>query len=251
MKNLLKPLLATAVASCLFGISSEAAAGPLDFDRDSFFIVSAERMFGVGFSSTKTEFTEGNQTTTVTRSETGVGLLAPTGTNPYNTPLLGLHYAVIPALTVGASLGLTRVSSKTTTETNGPKTEDEDDPKTGILFAPRVGYIFGFSNSFFLWARGGITYFQSSSGGESKEANVTTKTEKSNSALAFSLDPMFVVTPVNRFGFMFGPVLDFGISGKDKTETTTTTNSTTTTETKENDSKITNFGLQIGIVGYI
>jgi hypothetical protein len=251
MKNLLKPLLATAVASCLFGISSEAAAGPLDFDRDSFFIVSAERMFGVGFSSTKSEVPEGNQTRTTTDSTTGVGLLAPASTNPYNTPLLGLHYSVIPALTVGASLGLTRVSTKTTVETNGKKEETEGDPTTGIIFAPRVGYILGFSNSFYLWARGGITYFQASSSGENSTGTQTTKTESTVSALAFSLDPMFVVTPVNRFGFMFGPVLDLGLSGKSKTETTTTIGSTSNTETRETDRKINNFGLQIGIVGYI
>lgn len=247
MKNLLKPLLATAVASCLFGISSEAAAGPLDFDRDSFFIVSGERMFGVGVSSTKSEVTQGGQTSTTTNSTTGVGLLAPASTNPYNTPLLGLHYSVIPALTLGASLGLTRVSTKTTTEAGGTKTEVEGDPTTGILFAPRVGYILGFSNSFYLWARGGITYYQASSSGETGTGAQLTKTESSTSALAFSLDPMFVVTPVNRFGFMFGPVLDLGLSGKIKTESTTGT----TTTTNEIDSKTTNFGLQIGIVGYI
>ena len=79
MKNLLKPLLAVAVASSLFGISSEAAAGPLDFDRDSFFIVSAERMFGFNYTSTKTDVTVGNSTSTFTNNATGVSLLAPTG----------------------------------------------------------------------------------------------------------------------------------------------------------------------------
>jgi hypothetical protein len=247
MKNLLKPLLAASVASCLFGATREAAAGPLDFDRNSFFIATGERMFGVGLSSTKTEITVGNTTATTTQSTTGIGLLAPAANNPFNTPTLGLHYSVIPALTLGASLGLTRTSSKTTVETGGTKTEKEGDPTTTLLFAPRVGYIFFFSNAFYLWARGGISYYQTSSSGEETNGTQTIKTSSSTSALALSLDPMFVFTPVARFGFLFGPVLDYGVSGKDKTETTIGTNTTT----KEVDFKTTNFGFQVGLMGYI
>ncbi|MCU0657754.1 MAG: hypothetical protein MUF64_21575 [Polyangiaceae bacterium] len=247
MKNLLKPLLATAVASCLFGISSEAAAGPLDFDRNSFFILSAERMFGFNYSSTKTEETAGNTTTTTTDASTGIGLLSPSGGNPFSTPSLGLHYSVIPALTVGASLGLTRISTSTTSEQGGTKVETEGDPTTTILFAPRVGYIFGFTNAVYLWARGGISYYRSSTSSEETVGNNKTTTESTNSGLALSLDPMLVITPVNRFGITLGPVFDIGLSGADKTET----NSGSTTTTTERDVKTSNYGLQFGILGYL
>jgi hypothetical protein len=247
MKNLLKPLLAASVASCLFGTTREAAAGPLDFDRNNFFIATGERMFGLGLSSTKTEVTAGNTTTTITTSDTGIGLLTPAANNPFNTPALGLHYSVIPALTLGASLGLTRLTSKTTTEIGSNKTETKGDPTTTLLLAPRVGYIFFFSNAFYLWARGGISYYQSSSSGEQTVGTQTTKTESTTSALALSLDPMFVFTPVARFGFLFGPVLDYGVSGKSKTETTIGTNTTP----NEVDFKTTNFGFQFGLMGYI
>jgi hypothetical protein len=247
MKNLFKPLLAAAVASCLLGATREAAAGPLDFDRGNFFIATGERMFGFGLTSTKTEISVGSQTSTTTQSTTGIGLLTPAGGNVANTPALGLHYSVIPALTLGASLGLTRTSSKTTTEVGGKSETTEGDPTTGILFAPRVGYIFFFSDAFYLWARGGVSYYQTSSSGEQTTGTQTTKTSTSTSSLALSLDPMFVFTPVTRFGFMFGPVLDYGVSGKSKTESTTGS----TTTTNEIDFKTTNFGFMFGLMGYI
>lgn len=247
MKNLLKSSLAVAVASCLFGISSEAAAGPLDFDRDSFFIVTGERLFGFDYSSTKTDVTAGNTTTTRTDKATSFSLLSPSGNNPYNAPSVGLHYSVIPALTIGAQLGLVRSSSTNSSEANGKTVESDGPTSSGFLFAPRIGYIIGPSNAFYIWARGGITYFQGSSSIETSTNNVVTKSENTRSGLALSIDPMFVVTPVNRFGIMFGPVLDLGLSGKDKTETTTGS----TTNSQENDSKITNFGFQFGLLGYI
>lgn len=251
MKTPLQSLLAVAVASCLFGISSEAAAGPLDFDRDSFFIVTGERMFGFGYSSTKSEDTVGNTKVTSTNKETDISLLAPSGGNAYNTPGVGLHFSVIPALTLGAQLGLVRSSSSNSVETAG-KTTDSDGPTSlGFLIAPRVGYILGPSNAFYIWIRGGVTYYQAGATSEvtSGTGNTaqTTKTENSRSGFALSLDPMMVVTPVNRFGFMFGPVFDYEVSGKVKTETTTGS----TTTSSSHDLNTLNLGFQFGLLGYI
>jgi|GEM_PF-266601 len=246
MKNILKASLPAAIAAALVGAPSVAAAGPLDFDRDSFFIVSAERMFGFSYSQTKSELTVGNQTSTSTTKRSHISLLGGNG-NTYNTPLVGLHYSVIPALTLGAGIGFSRTSGTITQEGSGQSKDTDIDPTTTILLAPRVGYIIGFSNAFFLWARGGITYVNSSNTSESTNGTATTKTENSESHVALSLDPMFVVTPVNRFGFMFGPVLDFDLSGKTKSDTTTGS----TTTSNEITNKITNFGLQVGLVGYL
>ncbi|MCS6898749.1 MAG: hypothetical protein RMJ98_04990 [Myxococcales bacterium] len=247
MKNLFKPLLPVTVALGLSSATREAAAGPLDFDRGNFLIATGERMFGFGLTSTTTEISVGNQISRTTQSDTGIGLLVPAGGNAANTPTLGLHYAVIPALTLGASLGLTRTSSKVTTEVGGKSETKEGDPTTGILLAPRVGYIFFFSEAFYLWARGGVSYYQTSTSKEETAGTQTTKTSQSTSATMLSLDPMFVFTPVARFGFMFGPVLDYGVSGKNKVETTVGS----TTNTQELDFKTTNFSFQFGLMGYI
>lgn len=244
MKNS-KLLLSLAAVGGLLGSTSEASAGKLDFDRDSFFVVSADRTFGFSYAQDKSETTQGSTTITSTRKSTDVSLLIPNGGSPYNVPQFSLHYSVIPALTLGAGLGFRRSSGEATIEGGGQSTTVEGTPVTTFVIAPRVGYIFGFSNAFYLWARAGITYYNTSS--ESKDAKTNSTTKSSDSGLALSVEPMFVFTPVNRLGISFGPVLDLGLTGKDKNETT----SGGTTTTVETDHKTTGFGLQIGLLGYI
>lgn len=249
MKNLSKFSGSLAVAAVILATSSEAAAGPLDFDRNNFFIISAERMFGFSYSSVKVETGD----VTSTQKTTAFSLLTPAG-GALSTPSIGLHYSVIPALTIGANLGLSRTSPSTTVETPKETKDTDGDPTTNLLFGPRVGYIFGFSNAFYLWARGGITYARSSTSSETTDATtgkVTASADTTTSIVALSLDPMFVVTPVNRFGIMFGPVFDVGLSASTKTESTVVSGSSSKTDSTTQDFSPLNIGLQFGLVGYI
>lgn len=211
-------------------------------------IVSAERMFGVAFTSEKSEQTVGGVTTTQTNSDTGFGLLWNPGTStPYNVPRVGVDYTVIDGLTVGGSLGFYTQSSKTKQEQGGASQEQDGPSLTALLFAPRVGYMLQFGDTMGLWLRGGVTYYNISSESESTVGANTVKNENGINGLALSLDPAFVITPVSHFGFFAGAMIDFGLTGKSKSEST----SGGTTTSTEVDQKFNNFGINFGLLGYL
>lgn len=230
-------LRAAVVLSAVVAAPSALAA---DMGSAGTIYIGAERMFGLSFNHEKREPAGG----TVTNSHTDIGLLWNPGLNsPYTIPRMGIDFAVIDNLTVGAGLGFWTSSSSTKTETGGTTVDQDGDTTTAVLFSPRVGYMIGLSDRLGIWLRGGFTYFSISS--SSPERNGT-KTTSSSNGLAFSLDPIFVVSPVEHFGFFGGLMVDLPLSGKVKGETTTG-GSTTTNET---DTKFQNIGLNFGILGY-
>jgi hypothetical protein len=66
-----------------------------------------------------------------------------------------------------------------------------------------VGYVIGFDDTWGFWPRGGVTFTSwdfNRPGGEDDE-------------VALSFEATFFATPVEHFGFNFGPALDLGLAG--------------------------------------
>jgi len=121
-------------------------------------------------------------------------------------------------LTVGGSIGyVSRTgTTKQTKPTESPETDDPD--FSAYALAPRVGYALPLSDGLSLWPRGGFTYY----GAKTKSSDAATNTSRETTAtgLQLNIDAMFVFAPVEGFGLMIGPVLDFGLSGKVDRKTT-------------------------------
>jgi hypothetical protein len=237
-------LRAAVVLSAVVAAPSALAA---DLGASGTIYLGAERMFGVSANSFKVDRTDGTQT----YSNTDIGLLWSASHNigdnavpsPYTVPRLGFDYAIIPNLTIGGALGFASSSLSVKTDRAGATTTQDGDTVTSFLISPRVGYIIGISDSIGIWLRGGFTYFNISA--KSPEVNGR-KTTNSANGLAFSLDPILVLSPVDHFGFFGGLMLDLPLTGTLKNETVQPGR----TDSTSVDSKATNFGLNFGLLGY-
>jgi len=260
-------LLLGSVAASLFiaapALAADAAAtGAFGMAKQGNLIVSADRMFGLSFWNSKAtdEPDPGDPPGAPKRitkeSYTQFGLLwgggpAFTNINPYNIPRASIDYTVIDGLTVGGSLGFLTASSKREDSTNPATTSiSRDGPTyTNFVFAPRVGYILGFGPNLGLWLRGGLTYYYGSASSESVSGTgAVTKTKASVNGFALNLEPTFVISPVDHFGFYVGGVIDIPLTGTQKRETTGPTGATLTTE---DGLTFFNAGVLFGFMGWL
>jgi hypothetical protein len=206
------------------------------------FIISADRLFGLSFWSASQD--QGNNIT-VKESGTAINLLFGSDSNvlgPYSTPRLGFDYTVTKSVTIGGTIGFISRGGSTDTDTGNGTTSVDSPTVTGFVFAPRGGYILVINPMMALWLRGGLSYFTASS--ESQNMNTTTTT--TTNGFSLNLEPQFVVTPVPHFGFSAGLLGDIPLSGNQKTETTGVGATSV-----EHSTTIRNFGLTLGLLGYI
>ncbi len=193
--------------------------------------LGAERLFGLNFGSVKTEGDGGAEST---QSATDIGLLFNGGgPTPYTTPRLALDYFVADGVSIGGSIGFISHSGKTESKTGGTTVSQDDPAVTAFAIAPRVGYVIPLTDGVDLWARGGITYWSSTTEGVGDNAP-----DLKTSGLGLGLEGLFVISPIEGFGISIGPTIDFGLTG--------------TAEMGDADSDLTatNFGLNAGLVGW-
>lgn len=241
---MLRSILRAAVVLSAVVVAPSALAA--DLGASGTIYLGAERMFGVSANSFKVD-----RDGTSTYSNTDIGLLwgasHTLGDNavpsPYTVPRIGFDYAIIPNLTIGGAIGIASSSLGTKTERNGASVTQDGDTVTSFLVSPRVGYIIGISDSVGIWLRGGFTYFSLSDKGPEVNGR---KNSSSASGLAFSLDPILVLSPVDHFGFFGGLMLDLPLTGTLKNETVQPGQTTSVSY----DAKATNFGLNFGLLGY-
>lgn len=218
---------------------SQAAFAQDRFGSAGQFALSADRLAGISHTSIKTE--EGN--VTETESLTTITLLTNTlgdRVSAYSSPRVGGDYFVTDGLSLGAAIGLIHVSTSEEREMNGTSIEADGPSMTGFLIYPRVGYALMFQDNFGFWPRGGLTYTSASSTTELPNGN---ETEQSQSALAFSLEALFVFSPVPHVAFTGGPTLDLGLSG-------TYENDPPMGDTIKRDITATDIGLQFGLTAF-
>jgi hypothetical protein len=233
-------------ASLLAATAAHAEDAGRKFGEDGQLIISADRLFGLSFTSVKTE--QGGGGGTETDSRTVVSLLWQDGPTPYQIPHAAFDVAVASGFTVGGSIGFVTASGTLKTEPPGGGASTEHDSPTTTVFAlaPRVGYALALTDQIAFWPRAGITYYSI------KVEDTTTDTPSTTikataRGVGLNIEPMFVFSPASHFGITAGPVLDFPLSGSRSSEISPNPAGVSNPDDKL---KYMNFGLAIGVLGY-
>jgi opacity protein-like surface antigen len=222
------------------------SAGGAAFGSRGQVILSADRLFGLSFWSSKTDL---DNNASFTASGTAINLLwGDTGdiSGPYATPRLGLDFTAIDNLSVGGSLGLISRTGKTESSQAGNTLSTDSPTVTGFAFAPRVGYILGINPMIGVWFKGGITYYSLKTESTVSANGQSQTTTDTFNGFSLNIEPELVITPVPHFGLTIGGVADIPLSGNAKREL-----SGATAGSEEHPNKVTNFGIIAGLLGYI
>lgn len=231
-----KSLLSIVVAA---GILAPASAFALPSDttigQQGQLVVSAERLFGLNFWSTKTK-----ENIDSTDKGTTFSLLTPgNGDHLALVPRIAVDYLPIDTLTVGGSLGFWNTSLKRKDEGNGVSQETDIGSTRGFFLSPRVGGAIPIHDIITVWPRGGLTFYSL------KGSSPDGKSSSTLSGLTVDLECAFTFMPIPHLGFSLTPNVMLPLSGtkKDEGQVGGVTNST------EHDVTMMNFGLSAGILG--
>jgi hypothetical protein len=126
-------------------------------------------------------------------------------------PQVGGHFFVIPSLSIGGTIGYEARGGSNTRPPNPNGMVFASQPKPDaatFVFMPKVGYALMLTNTLGFWFRGGIGFFRL---GVSDP--VDSRQKESISYWIFSADALFVVAPVQHFGFYVGPQADISFAG--------------------------------------
>ncbi len=186
-----KSAIAFACGLCSIAISGQASAQKLGENLDVAF--SADRLFGITFSKVTTE-RPGDLDSHVDTTRFSFGWGGRSVVSPYEIPRAAIDVFVANRLSLGGSIGFANVSVDSNDNRGNP------DYST-FLLAPRVGYVWGLSNTFSFWLRGGLSYHSAHD------------TDGNETGLGLTFEPTFVFTPVDHFGIVFGPTLDLDVTG--------------------------------------
>jgi hypothetical protein len=213
--------------------------------REMQFVFGVDRVMGVFANSLKAEPDGGGSSTTTSTDIALFGNVASLS----SMPRLALDFFPIEGLSLGGSLVYWRSSGETELESAAGASVTSDSPTVSLfLIHPRVGWSFVIDETFAVWPRAGIIYGNRSI--ESTETDPTTgasqDTTISFSTLALSLDVPVVISPIENFAILIGPFVDFGVSGSTSVET----DPAPAADPPDTDTKLTTFGLSVGIAGY-
>jgi hypothetical protein len=188
--------------AAMIGAAAMLGAGPAlaqqTFGPQGTAAFSGDRLFGMYAGSEEVETPGGDFETDYTSF--GFAWQGPSHFSPFTVPRLGFDYFVIDSLSIGGSIAYA------TYDVDPPGPPEAEG--SAFIFAPRVGYVWMFSDVIGFWLRGGFTYHSYDNEG------IFAGDE---SGFAFTADPMFVITPTAHFGFVLGPVIDFTITGERET----------------------------------
>ncbi|MCA9593664.1 MAG: hypothetical protein KC776_10150 [Myxococcales bacterium] len=201
-----KLIFTTTVAAAFLAASAATAEPRLGYKGDA--ALSADRMMGFTWSRAHREFGGQSETVNVTGATfMWRGRAQPT---PFEAPRLSFDYFVIDSLNIGGTVGYASYG--------------DDADSEHFLLAPRVGYMFGISQAWGFWLRGGLTYHSVNGPGNNGDED----------GMALTAEGMFTVTPVDHFGFTFGPTFDMDITGS----------------AGDADQTYRSFGINAGLVGW-
>ncbi len=196
--------------------SSVRSSNEHSLERAGTFLLGAERLFGISFTTSSAETRDGS--IEVEDSRTHIGLLLSNG-GVYAIPRVGLDYGVGAGFTLGGSLGYASSDGKTETKletrATGATSTTEHGPETSaLLFAPRVGWL-SVSGRIGVWLRGGITYWSTES---EQDLSGGGKVTTSANGVALSVDPTLLILPIDHVALTVSVTLDAPLSGTTKTE---------------------------------
>jgi hypothetical protein len=225
MKKPLTLLSFGLVVSALNLVSQSASAQAFGAKGDAAF--SADRMFAIHGTHTFQENPIPDQPDQEI-DYTGITFLwrGTSAAGPFDVPRLAFDYFVIDRLSVGGTIGYASLKGEDANNNNA------NGSQSSLLFAPRVGYAFMFSEVVGIWPRGAITYHSAST--EFGDA------ESSESGLALTIEVPLVLSPTPHLGFTVGPTFDMDLFGTLDPPTGNDLDRTYRT-----------FGLQIGMFGWL
>ena len=194
-------------------------------------VISAERMFGVGFTWDSVDVGADDNATVSTFNLSVLSNPLGTTTNTYSFPRMGFDFFIAENLSIGASLGFAYTSFDEDEELQGVALGDSI---TTFLAAPRVGYAFMFADGIGIWPRIGVTWLWATTSGDAADLTAN--------RFALTFEAPFVISPTDNVAFLLGPKFDLGLSGSNKIEA-----GGAETET---DVKATELGIYVGLLTY-
>lgn len=193
--------------------------------------LGVERVFG--FTAATATEEEGDVTETF--SVLGVSLGSAGGTTigaGYSFPRVAGDYILPMGLSFGTAFGVATYALEDETD-GGLLSATTESSATRLLFAPRVGYQFGFNENFGIWPRAGFTYVSQSSSTTIGDNDI----DSSASAAALTFEAPLVFSPNKFFGFVATPALDLGVAASSETNG----------EENSGDASLTEFGITLGL----
>jgi hypothetical protein len=244
------------------------------FGRAGQFAVSGERLVGLFVHHVETDLHStttigggpgGGVTATVdANSETDATEFVVLGNSdqagPAGIPRAAFDFFVIDGLSLGGAVLFENHSAEadttgTGTVGGGPSQSiDRTQVETSTQvwgFAPRIGYAYMFTPVVGIWPRGGISYVVANTEEnervtDSQDGSVqTTDTETTIKHLAFTLDAMLVLSPIEHVGFGVGPFVEFPLSGD--IEANSTQVNPDVRSDSDGDVKVTSYGISSSV----
>jgi hypothetical protein len=235
----MRKLAAGTIAAAIMTLGATASAQQLG--EEGTFALSADHLFGItSFNATldpdipgaeEIEL-KGTSTSLLWGSSTSTGVLGRSIPVPATIPRASFDYFVIENLSLGGSLGIYMASGESEVDGNS----EDWDKVTGIALAPRIGYVFGLSDTIWLWLRGGPTYM--TVGIDPDEGD-----DVDVSVLQLDVEAMFAFGLTDSFAIEFGPALGLPVGGSTDYEVGG--------ENYDVDINVMHFGVYAGLVGWL
>jgi len=222
--------LSSAVSSLslVFLTTGHAGAAPGLADQRTM-VLSVEDITGYYYRSLKYW---GSDDRTVELKRSNLSLAFATG-----GVRLGLHYFVMPKLSLGGSIGYENVSGSNAYQ-DDPGTWTASVPtENRLVIAPRVGYALMFTEALGFWFRGGLGYERTK-----RRAAEEGEYYSRDSFAMLSAEILFAWSPFPHFAMLIGPALDRSFVGMHYAHDPEGNWS--------NDSRLWRIGLTSGLAGY-
>jgi len=230
-------LASVSLAAAAFFAREQSALAQARFGDKGQLAITGENLFALQTERVGETpgFPQGDSSTTFNR----FGFLYSQGTPTPHGPQVGVHYFIIPSLSLGGTIGY-EARGGSRTHINGAGftiTEDNQDVSTFTLL-PKIGYALMFNNIVGFWFRGGPGVFRVG------ESGPNSPRKDSHTRWLLSLDSLFVVSPFPNFAFYVGPQADISFAG---THSHTENNGIQTSW----NSSYRDIGLGLGLIGYM
>jgi hypothetical protein len=242
VRSSLLTLVAAGMATFAFLAREGNALAQTRFGDKGQLVLTAENLFALSTERHAEAFLQGDSIDVTNR----FGILYSDrldSISPHG-PQLGAGYFFLPSMSLGGTIGYeSRGGSHTNPPTPplAPLTRDKRDFST-FIFIPRFGYALMLTNALGFYFRGGIGVYRVGTSDP-----VDSRNKDSLTYWLLALDALFVVSPVQHFGFFVGPQADISFAGSHSVSEVQG-NGTITEESRN--ASFRSIGIGAGLLGY-